>query len=214
MWTGEDLRLQTDFGDHLRWHLEMTPATDTILQLRDTPSAMLRSDFLILLVELRFQTSHRLLPPLLFRHYGTTQGLVFLLDLVSLLDQCLLRYVLLLFVHAVRLTLLVGRFHERQQLVFQRFQALLADVNFSQDSAIFLIGFDLVGLALRLANRLLVVHQFALEGTLLPFTLLNCGLLLHQLLAHCRTSRLIGLETLREMLLLQSESAQTIIHLL
>ncbi len=113
--------MQANFGDHLRWHLEMTPATDTILQLRDTLSAMLRNDFLILLVELRLQISHRLLPPLLCRHYGTAQGLVFLLDLVSVLDECLLRYVLLLFVHTVRLTLLVGRFHERQQLVFQRF---------------------------------------------------------------------------------------------
>ena len=182
----------------------MTPATDTILQLRDTPSAMLRSDFLILLVELRLQTSHRLLPPLLFRHYGTAQSLVCLLDLVSLLDECLLCYVLLLFVRAVRLTLLVGRFHERQQLIFQRFQTLLAGVNFSQDSAILLIGFDLVGLALRLANRLLMVRQLALEGPLLPFTLLNRGLLLNQLLARCRTGCLIGLETLRELLLFQS----------
>ena len=121
MWTGEDLCLQTNFRDHLRWHLEMTPATDSILELCDSLSAMLRSDFLILLVELRLQTSHRLLPPLLCRPYGTAQGLVFLLDLVSVLDECLLRYVLLLFVHTVRLTLLVGRFHERQQLVFQRF---------------------------------------------------------------------------------------------
>jgi hypothetical protein len=192
----------------------MTPVTDTILQLRDAPSAVLRSDFLILLVELHLQTSYRLLPPLLFRHYGTAQGLVFSLDQVSLLDECLLRYVLLLFVRAVRLTLLVGRFHECQHLVFQRFQALLAGVNFSQDSAIFLIGFDLVGLALRLANRLLMVRQLALEGTLLPFALLNRGLLLDQLLVHCSTRRLIGLETLRELLLLQSESTQTIIRLL
>ena len=139
---------------------------------------------------------------------------MFLLDLVSLFDECLLRYVLLLFVRPVRLTLLVGRFHKRQQLVFQRFQTLLTGVNFSQDSAILLIRFDLVGLALRLANRLLMVHQFALEGTLLPFTLLNRRLLLDQLLAHCCTSCLIGLETLRELLLLQSQSAQTIIHLL
>ena len=182
----------------------MTPATDTILQLRDAPSAMLRGDFLILLVDLHLQTSHRLPPPLLFRHYGTAQGLVFLLELVSLLDEGLLRYVLLLFVRAVRLTLLIGHFHERQQLVFQRFQALLAGVNFSQDSAIFLIGFDLMRLALRLANCLLMVRQLALEDTLLPFTLLNRSLLLDQLLAHCRTSRLIGLETLRELLLLQS----------
>ena len=99
----------------------MTRATDTILELRDTPSAVLRSDFLILLVELRLQISYHLLPPRLFRRYGTAQGLVFLLDLVSLLDECLLRDVLLLFVHAVRLTLLVGRFHERQELVFQCF---------------------------------------------------------------------------------------------
>ena len=99
----------------------MTPATDTILQLRDTLSTVLRSDFLILLVELCLQTCHRLPPPLLFRHYGTAQGLVFLLELVSLLDECLLRYVLLLFLHVLRLTLLVGRFHECQQLVFQRF---------------------------------------------------------------------------------------------
>ena len=53
MWTGEDLCLQTNFRDHLRWYLEMTPATDTILQLRDALSAVLRSDFLIPLVELR-----------------------------------------------------------------------------------------------------------------------------------------------------------------
>ena len=204
MWTGEYLGLQTNFGDHLRWHLKMTPTTDTILQLCDTPSAVLRSDFLILLVELRLQTGHRLLPPLLFRLYGTAQGFVGLLDLVPLLDECMLCYVLLLFVRAVCLTLLVGRFHECQQLVFQRFQALLAGVNFSQNSAIFLVGFNLVRLALRLANRLLMVHQLALEGTLLPFTLLNRGLLLNQLLAHCRTSRLIGLETLWELLLLQS----------
>jgi len=99
----------------------MTRATDTILELRDTPPAVLRSDFLILLVELRLQISYHLLPPRLFRRYGTAQGLVFLLDLVSLLDECLLRDVLLLFVYAVRLTLLVGRFHERQELVFQCF---------------------------------------------------------------------------------------------
>ena len=81
---------------------------------------------------------------------------------------------------------------------------MLAGVNFSQDSAIFLIRFDLVRLALRLANRLLMVRQLALEGTLLPFTLLNRGLLLDQLLARCRTGCLIGLETLWKLLLLQS----------
>jgi hypothetical protein len=182
----------------------MTPATDTILQLRDTLSTVLRRDLLILLVELRLQTGRCLLPPLLFRLYSTAQGFMSLLDLVSLLDEGMLRYVLLLFVRAVRLTLLVGRFHECQQLVFQRLQTLLAGVNFSQDSAVFLVSFDLMGLALRLANRLLMVHQLTLEGTLLPFALLNRGLLLNQLLAHCHTSRLIGLETLRELLLLQS----------
>jgi len=192
----------------------MTPATDSILELCDSLSTMLRSDFLILLVELRLQTSHRLLPPLLCRLYGTAQGLVGLLDLVSLLDECLLRDVLLLFIRAVRLTLLVGRFHKRQHLVFQRFQALLAGVNFSQDGAIFLIGFHLVSLALRLANCLLMVRQLALEGTLLPLALLNGGLLLDHLLARCRTRCLIGLETLWQLLLLQSESTQTIIHLL
>jgi hypothetical protein len=49
-----------------------------------------------------------------------------------------------------------------------------------------------------------MVHQFALEGPLLPFTLLNRGLLLNQLLARCRTGCLIGLETLWELLLFQS----------
>jgi hypothetical protein len=165
---------------------------------------MLRSDFLILLVELRLQTSHCLLPPLLFCHYGTAQSLLCLLDLVSLLDECLLRYVLLLFIRAIRLTLLVGRFHKRQELVFQHFQALLAGVNFRQDSAVFLIGFDLMSLALRLANRLLMVQQLTLEGTLLLFTLRNRGSLLNQLLARCSTRCLIGLKTLRELLLLQS----------
>jgi hypothetical protein len=81
---------------------------------------------------------------------------------------------------------------------------LLAGVNFSQDSAIFLIGFDFVRLTLRLANRLLMVCQLALEDPLLPFTLFNCGLLLDQLVARCHTGCLIGLETLWKLLLLQS----------
>jgi hypothetical protein len=139
---------------------------------------------------------------------------LFVLDLMPLLNEGLLGYALLLFVRSVRLTLLVGCFHKRQKLVFQRFQALLTGVNFSQDSTILLIRFDLVGLALRLANRLLMVHQFALESSLLPFTLLNHRLLLDQLLAHCRTGCRIDLQTLRELLLLQSQSAQTIIYVL
>ena len=198
----------------MRWYLEMASTTDTILQLRHHPSAMLRSNFLILLVEPRLHPSYRLLPPRLFRQYGAAQGLLVLLDLVPLLNECLLRSLLLLFVRSVRLTLLVSRFHERQKLVFKGLKALLTGVNFSQDSTIFLIGFDLVGLALRLANCLLIVRQLALVSTLLPFTLLNRGLLLDQLLARCRTRCLIGLETLWELLLLQSQSAQTIVHLL
>jgi hypothetical protein len=192
----------------------MTPATDTILELRYTSSAMLGSDFLILLVELCFQTSYGLLPPLLLCRYGTAQGLVFLLDLVSLLDEDLLCYALLLFVGTVRLTLLVSCFHEGQKLIFEGLKTLLASVNFSQDGAIFLIGFHFEGLALRLANRLLMVCQLALEGPLLPLTLLDGGLLLDHLLVRCRTRRLIGLQTLRELLLLESQSPQTIIHLL
>jgi hypothetical protein len=175
---------------------------------------MLRSDFLILLVVLGLQTSRGLLPLLLCGQHGPPQGLLSLMDLAPLFDQGLLGYALLLFVCPVYLTLLVGRFHKRQKLVFQRFQALLTGVNFSQDSTILLIRFDLVGLALRLANRLLMVHQFAFEGALLPFTLLNRGLLLEQLLAHCCTGCLIDLQTLRELLLLQSQSAQMIIYLL
>jgi len=198
----------------LWWHLEMTSTTDTLLELRDTPPTVLRSDFLILLIELCFQASRGLLPLLLGGQHGTAQSLLGALDLVSLRHEGLLGYALLLFMHAVRLTLLVGRFHKRQKLVFQYFQTLLTGVNFSQDSAIFLIRFDLVGLALRLANRLLMVHQFALEGALLPFTVLNRRLLLDQLLAHRCTGSLIDLQTLRELLLLQSQSAQMVIYLL
>ena len=196
------------------WHLEMTSTTDALLELRDTPPTVLRSDFLILLIELCFQASRGLLPLLLGGQHGTAQSLLGALDLVPLCHEGLLGYALLLFMHAVRLTLLVGRFHKRQKLVFQYFQTLLTGVNFSQDSAIFLIRFDLVGLALRLANRLLMVHQFALEGALLPFTVLNRRLLLDQLLAHRCTGSLIDLQTLRELLLLQSQSAQMVIYLL
>jgi hypothetical protein len=175
---------------------------------------MLRSDFLILLVVLCIQTSRSLLPLLLCGQHGPAQSLLGVLDLVPLFNEGLLGYALLLFVRSVHLTLLVGRFHKCQKLVFQRFQTLLTGVNFSQNSAILLICFDLVGLALRLANRLLMVHQFALEGALLPFTLLNRRLLLEQLLAHRCTGCLIDLQTLRELLLLQSQSAQMIIDLL
>jgi hypothetical protein len=192
----------------------MTSTTDALLELRDTPPTVLRSDFLILLIELCIQTSRGLLPLLLCGQHGTAQGLLGVLELVPLCHEGLLGYALLLFMHSVRLTLLVGRFHKRQKLVFQYFQTLLTGVNFSQDSAIFLIRFDLVGLALRLANRLLMVHQFALEGALLPFTVLNRRLLLDQLLAHRCTGSLIDLQTLRELLLLQSQRAQMVIYLL
>jgi hypothetical protein len=136
------------------------------------------------------------------------------LELLSLLQESLLGCTLLLLVCSVRLTLLIGRLHKHQKLVFQCFQTLLTGVNLSQDSAILLIRFDLVGLALRLANRLLMVHQLALEGALLSFTLLNRRLLLEQLLAHRCTGCLIDLQTLRELLFLQSQSAQMIIYLL
>lgn len=192
----------------------MTSTTDALLELRDTSPAILCSDFLILLIELCIQTSHGLLPLLLCGQHSTAQGLLGMLDLMLLLEEGLLGYTLLLFVRSVRLTLLVGRFHKHQKLVFQRFQALLTSVNFSQDSTILLICFDLVSLALRFANRLLMIHQFALESALLPFTLLNRRLLLDQLLVHRRTGRLIDLQTLRELLLLQSQSAQTIIYVL
>jgi len=83
---------------------------------------MLRSDFLILLIELYIQTSRGLLPLLLCGQHATAQGLLFVLDLMPLLNEGLLSYALLLFVRLVRLTLLVSCFHKRQKLVFQRFQ--------------------------------------------------------------------------------------------
>jgi hypothetical protein len=192
----------------------MTAATDAFLELRHTPPAMLRSDFLILLIKLCIQTSRGLLPLCLRGQHGTVQSLLGVLELLPLLSEHLLGCTLLLLVRSVRLALLISRFHEPQQLIFQRFQALLPGVNFSQNSTILLIRFDLVGLALRLANRLLMVHQLALEGALLSFTLLNRRLLLEQLLAHRCTGCLIDLQTLRELLFLQSQSAQMIIYLL
>ena len=62
----------------------MTPATDSILELCDSLSAMLRSDFLILLVELRIQTRDRVLPALLRSRYIALQECLFLLDLLLL----------------------------------------------------------------------------------------------------------------------------------
>jgi hypothetical protein len=192
----------------------MTAATDAFLELRHTPPAMLRSDFLILLIKLCIQTSRGLLPLCLRGQHGTVQSLLGVLELLPLLNENLPGSTLLLLVRSVCLTLLIGRFHKRQQLIFQRFQALLPGVNLSQNSTVLLIRFDLVGLALRLANRLLMVHQLALEGALLSFTLLNRRLLLEQLLAHRCTGCLIDLQTLRELLFLQSQSAQMIIYLL
>jgi len=117
MGTGEQLRLQANFGNQLRRQLQMTPTTDALLQLRYDPSPMLRRDFLILLVELCVYSRNRLLP-LLLRHYqSAAQGLLFLVDVARLHGEFLQRCLLLLFLHPRRLTLLVCRFHKRQELV-------------------------------------------------------------------------------------------------
>jgi len=44
MGTGEQLRLQANFGNELGGQLQMTPTTDALLQLRYDPSPMLRRD--------------------------------------------------------------------------------------------------------------------------------------------------------------------------
>ena len=59
-----------------------------------------------------------------------------------------------------------------------------------------------------------MARDLTLEGTLLPFTLLNRRLLLHQLLARLRARCLVSPQALRESLLLYSQSAQAIIDLL
>jgi hypothetical protein len=109
---------------------------------------------------------------------------------------------------------LIGRFHERQELVFERFEALLALGNFSQDSAVLLIGFDFMRFALGLFDGILMARELALKGALLPFTLLNRGLLLHQQLPCCRARGLVFLQTLGEILLFCHQSPQAIIHVL
>ncbi len=126
MRTGEQLGLQANLRDQLRLYLEMTPTADAVLELRDHPSAMLCSHLLILLVELRIQSRDGVLPALLLsREIASQQGL-FLLDLLLLLCQLLQCCVHALLLHPRSLTLLIGRFHERQELVFERLEALLA----------------------------------------------------------------------------------------
>ena len=126
MRTGEQLRLQTNLRDQLRLYLQMTPTADAVLQLRDHPSAMLCSHFLILLVELRIQTRDRVLPVLLLSRYSALQEYLFLMDLPLLHCQLLQRCLHALLLDSGSLTLLIGRFHERQELVFERLEALLA----------------------------------------------------------------------------------------
>lgn len=214
MWTGEQLRLQANLRDQLWLHLQITPIADTVLQLRHHPPTMLRSHFLILLVELHIQTRDRVLPSLLLSRYITLQEDVFLLDLLLLLCQFLQCCLHALLLDSEGLTLLIGRFHERQELVFERFEALLALGNFSQDSAVLLISFDFVRFALGLSDGILMARELALKDALLPFTLLNRGLLLHQQLPCCRARDLVSLQTLGELLLFCRQSAQAIIHVL
>ena len=126
MRTGEQLRLQTNLRDQLRLYLQMTPTADAVLQLRDHPSSMLRGHFLILLVELRIQTRDRVLPALLRSRYIALQEYLLLLDLLLLLCQLLQCCLYTLLLDLRGLTLLIDRFHERQELVFERLEALLA----------------------------------------------------------------------------------------
>ena len=126
MRTGEQLRLQTNLRDQLRLYLQMTPTADAVLQLRDHPPSMLRGHFLILLVELRIQTRDRVLPALLRSRYIALQEYLLLLDLLLLLCQLLQCCLYTLLLDLRGLTLLIGRFHERQELVFERLEALLA----------------------------------------------------------------------------------------
>ena len=214
MRTGEQLRLQANLRDQLWLHLQITPIADTVLQLCDHPPTMLCSHFLILLIELHIQTRDRVLPSLLLSRYITLQECLFLLDLLLLLYQLLQCCLHTLLLDSGGLTLLIGRFHERQELVFECFKALLTDGNFRQDSAVLLIGFDFVRLALGLSEGILIAPELALKRTLLPFTLLNCGLLLRQLLPCCRARGLVSLQALRELLLLCRQSAQAVIHML
>ncbi len=126
MRTGEQLRLQTNLRDQLRLYLQMTPTADAVLQLCNHPSAMLRSHFLILLVELRIQTSDRALPSLLLSRYSALQKYLLLLELLLLLCQLLQCCLYTVLLNSRDLTLLIGRFHKRQELVFEYLEALLA----------------------------------------------------------------------------------------
>ena len=135
-------------------------------------------------------------------------------DLLLLLGQLLQCHLHTLLLDSGGLTLLIGRFHEPQQPVLERFEALLALGNLRQDSAVLLIGFDFVPLDLGLSDAILMAGELALQSALLPFTLLNGGLLLRQLLPCCRTRGLVFLQALRELLLLYRKSAQAVVHML
>ena len=126
MRTGEQLGLQANLRNQLRLYLEMTPTADTVLELRDHPSAMLCSHLLILLVELRIQSRDGVLPVLLLSREIASQQDLLLLDLLLLLCQFLQCCLHALLLHPGSLTLLIGRFHEHQELVFARLKALLA----------------------------------------------------------------------------------------
>ena len=126
MWTGEQLGLQANLRDQLRLDFEMTPIADAVLELRYDPSAMLCSHLLIPLVELPIQGRDGVLPVLLLSHEIASQQGLFLLDLPLLLCQLLQCCLYTLLLHSGSLTLLIGHFHERQKLVFERLEALLA----------------------------------------------------------------------------------------
>ena len=126
MRTGEQLCLQANLRDQLWLHLQITPIADAVLQLRDYPPAMLRRHFLILLIELYIQMRNRVLPSLLLSRYIALQEYLLLLDLLLLLCQLLQCCLYTLLLDLRGLTLLIGRFHEHQELVFERLEALLA----------------------------------------------------------------------------------------
>ena len=124
--TGEQLRLETNLRDQLWLYLQMTPTADAVLELRYYPPTMLRSHFLILLIELRIQTRDCLLPALLLSRYVALQEYLCLLELLPLLYQLLQCCLHTLLLDPGGLTLLIGRFHECQELVFERLEALFA----------------------------------------------------------------------------------------
>ena len=168
--------LQPDDRYQLGKNFQMATAAGAILKVYDDGTVVLRRQFFVRLQQLCPQLNSRLASLLLFRPDFLFESLRSLFHGMSLLLQVIVRHSYPLFLQQLCLTLLLGMFHELQQLILHRTDMTVTSINLSEHGAVFPIGFHLPKLLLNLGERVLGALQIHFQVVLLALVAVDLGL--------------------------------------